>query len=111
MRQSGPAVLEDDVEVQANSCVDRATIGETRIGRGTKLDDLCSLATHLQSAQTPCCRQVGLAGSTKSRDGCVFAGQSASSGHLSVAMERWVYGQSGLQGTCHLAPRLAVPPP
>src|SRR6267378_7630408 len=40
MAQSGPAVLEDDVEVQANACVDRATIGETRIGRGTKLDDL-----------------------------------------------------------------------
>ncbi len=40
MAQSGPAVLEDDVEVQANACVDRATVGETRIGRGTKLDDL-----------------------------------------------------------------------
>ncbi|HXY01048.1 MAG TPA: UDP-3-O-(3-hydroxymyristoyl)glucosamine N-acyltransferase, partial [Candidatus Limnocylindrales bacterium] len=40
MAQSGPAVLEDDVEVQANGCVDRATVGETRIGRGTKIDDL-----------------------------------------------------------------------
>jgi UDP-3-O-[3-hydroxymyristoyl] glucosamine N-acyltransferase len=107
MRQSGPAVLEDDVEVQANSCVDRATVGETRIGRGTKLDDLV-LVGHASSigANTLLCGQVGLAGSTKVGDNCIFAGQSASSGHLSVGDGTVVYGQSGLPGD--LPPRSKV---
>jgi UDP-3-O-[3-hydroxymyristoyl] glucosamine N-acyltransferase len=107
MRQSGPAVLEDDVEVQANSCVDRATVGETRIGRGTKLDDLV-LVGHASriGANTLLCGQVGLAGSTKVGDNCIFAGQSASSGHLSVGDGTVVYGQSGLPGD--LPPRSKV---
>jgi len=107
MRQSGPAVLEDDVEVQANSCVDRATVGETRVGRGTKLDDLV-LVGHASciGANTLLCGQVGLAGSTKVGDNCIFAGQSASSGHLSVGDGTVVYGQSGLPG--NLAPRSKV---
>src|SRR5271169_3921627 len=85
MAQSGPAVLEDDVEVQANSCVDRATIGETRIGRGTKLDDLVLVGHASQlGANNMICGQTGLAGSTKIGDNCIFAGQAASSGHLTV---------------------------
>jgi UDP-3-O-[3-hydroxymyristoyl] glucosamine N-acyltransferase len=107
MHQSGPAVLEDDVEVQANSCVDRATVGETRIGRGTKLDDLV-LVGHASAigANTLLCGQVGLAGSTKVGDSCIFAGQSASSGHLSVGDGTLVYGQSGLPAD--LPPRSKV---
>ena len=54
MAQSGPAVLEDDVEVQANACVDRATVGETRIGRGSKLDDLVFIGHASQVGRTPC---------------------------------------------------------
>jgi len=97
MHQSGPAVLEDDVEVQANSCVDRATVGETRVGRGTKLDDLVVVGHASRiGANTLLCGQVGLAGSTKVGDSCIFAGQSASSGHLSVGDGTLVYGQSGL---------------
>src|SRR4029077_11936049 len=66
MAQSGVAVLEDDVEVQSNACVDRATIGETRIGRGTKLDDLVLIGHASQiGSNTMLCGQVGLAGSTK----------------------------------------------
>jgi UDP-3-O-[3-hydroxymyristoyl] glucosamine N-acyltransferase len=99
MPQSGPAVLEDDVEVQANSCVDRATVGETRIARGAKLDGLV-LVGHASrvGANTLLCGQVGLAGSTKVGDNCIFAGQSASSGHLSVGDGSVVYAQSGLPG-------------
>jgi UDP-3-O-[3-hydroxymyristoyl] glucosamine N-acyltransferase len=99
MHQSGPAVLEDNVEVQANSCVDRATVGETRVGRGTKLDGLV-LVGHASriGANTLLCGQVGLAGSTRVGDNCIFAGQSASSGHLSVGDSTLVYGQSGLPG-------------
>ena len=97
MAQSGPAVLEDDVEIQANSCIDRATVGETRIGRGTKIDDLCLVghASHL-GANNMICGQTGLAGSTKIGDNCIFAGQSASSGHLTVGDNVIVTAQSGL---------------
>jgi len=97
--QSGPAVLEDDVEIQANSCVDRATIGETRIGRGAKLDDLV-LVGHASKigANTLLCGQVGLAGSTIVGDNCIFAGQAASSGHLKVGNGVIVTAQSGLPG-------------
>src|SRR5712664_3578843 len=107
MLQTGPAILEDDVEVQANSCVDRATIGETRVARGAKLDDLV-LVGHASrvGANTMLCGQVGLAGSTKVGANCIFAGQSASSGHLSVGDGSVVYGQAGLPGD--LPPRSIV---
>lgn len=107
MLQTGPAILEDDVEVQANSCVDRATIGETRVARGVKLDDLV-LVGHASrvGANTMLCGQVGLAGSTKVGANCIFAGQSASSGHLSVGDGSVVYGQAGLPGD--LPPRSIV---
>jgi UDP-3-O-[3-hydroxymyristoyl] glucosamine N-acyltransferase len=97
--QSGPTVLEDDVEIQANSCVNRATIGETRVGRGAKLDDLV-LVGHASKigANTLLCGQVGLAGSTNVGDNCIFAGQSASSGHLTVGNGAIVTAQSGLPG-------------
>ena len=95
--QSGPAVLEDDVEIQSNSCVDRATVGETRIGRGTKIDDLVLVGHASQlGANNMICGQTGLAGSTKIGDNCIFAGQSASSGHLTVGDNVIVTAQSGL---------------
>jgi UDP-3-O-[3-hydroxymyristoyl] glucosamine N-acyltransferase len=97
MVQSGPAVLEDDVEVQSNSCIDRATVGETRIGRGSKIDDLVLVGHASQlGANNMICGQTGLAGSTKIGDNCIFAGQSASSGHLTVGDNVIVTAQSGL---------------
>jgi UDP-3-O-[3-hydroxymyristoyl] glucosamine N-acyltransferase len=97
MVQSGPAILEDDVEVQSNSCIDRATVGETRIGRGTKIDDLVLVGHASQlGANNMICGQTGLAGSTKIGDNCIFAGQSASSGHLTVGDNVIVTAQSGL---------------
>jgi UDP-3-O-[3-hydroxymyristoyl] glucosamine N-acyltransferase len=97
MQQSGPAVLEDDVEVQANACVDRATVGETRIGRGSKLDDLV-LVGHASRVgeNTMLCGQVGLAGSTKIGSGCILAGQVGTAGHLSVGDGAVVTAQSGI---------------
>jgi UDP-3-O-[3-hydroxymyristoyl] glucosamine N-acyltransferase len=97
MQQSGPAVLEDDVEVQANACVDRATVGETRVGRGSKLDDLV-LVGHASrvGTNTMLCGQVGLAGSTRVGDGCILAGQVGTAGHLSVGDGTVVTAQSGI---------------
>lgn len=97
MVQSGPAVLEDDVEVQANACIDRATVGETRIGRGTKIDDLV-LVGHASrvGANTMLCGQVGLAGSTKVGDSCILAGQVGTAGHLTVGESTIITAQSGV---------------
>lgn len=97
MQQSGPAVLEDDVEVQSNACVDRATVGETRIGHGTKLDDLVLVGHASQvGANTMLCGQVGLAGSTKVGDGCILAGQVGTAGHLTVGDGSVITAQSGI---------------
>ena len=74
--QSGPAVLESDVEVQANACVDRASIGETRIGRGVKIDNLAQVGHGSAVGEhTLLCSQVGLAGSTVVGKNVILAGQ------------------------------------
>jgi UDP-3-O-[3-hydroxymyristoyl] glucosamine N-acyltransferase len=97
MAQSGPAVLEDDVEVQANACVDRATVGETRIGRGAKLDDLVLIGHASQvGANAMLCGQVGLAGSTKIGEGCILAGQVGTAGHLTVGNGAVITAKSGV---------------
>jgi UDP-3-O-[3-hydroxymyristoyl] glucosamine N-acyltransferase len=97
MVQSGPAVLENDVEVQANSCVDRATIGETRIHRGAKLDDLV-LVGHAGNIgeDTLLCGQVGLAGSTTVGSRCILAGQVGAAGHLTIGDGSVLTAQSGV---------------
>jgi UDP-3-O-[3-hydroxymyristoyl] glucosamine N-acyltransferase len=95
--QSGPAVLEDDVEVQSNSCIDRATVGETRIGRGTKIDDLVLVGHASQvGSNTMLCGQTGLAGSTKIGNGCILAGQVGTAGHLTVGDGAVITAQSGV---------------
>jgi UDP-3-O-[3-hydroxymyristoyl] glucosamine N-acyltransferase len=97
MAQSGPTVLEDDVEVQANACIDRATVGETRIGHGTKIDDLVLVGHASQvGANTMLCGQVGLAGSTKIGDSCILAGQVGTAGHLTVGDGTVITAQSGV---------------
>jgi UDP-3-O-[3-hydroxymyristoyl] glucosamine N-acyltransferase len=90
-------VIGDDVEIQANSCVDRATVGETRIAKGAKLDDLV-LVGHGGSVgeNTLLCGQVGLAGSTKIGNKCVLAGQVGCSGHLTVGDGAVIAAQSGV---------------
>ena len=97
MTQSGPAVLEDDVEVQANACVDRATVGETRVGCGSKLDDLVLIGHASQvGANTMLCGQVGLAGSTRVGSNCILAGQVGTAGHLTVGNGAVITAQSGV---------------
>jgi len=95
--QSGVVVLGDDVEVQANACIDRATVGQTSIGNGTKIDDLV-LVGHASKvgANTMLCGQVGLAGSTRVGEGCILAGQVGTAGHLSVGDGAVITAQSGV---------------
>jgi len=99
LAQTGPAILEDDVEVQSNSCVDRATVGETRIGRGTKLDDLVLIGHASRVGEnTMICGLTGLAGSTKIGNGCVLAGQVGSAGHLTIGDGAVITSRSGVPG-------------
>ena len=95
--QSGPAVLEDDVEVQANSCVDRASIGETRVGRGSKIDNLVQVGHGSKVGQrTLLCAQVGLAGSTEVGNDVILAGQVGVAGHCSIGDGVIATAQSGI---------------
>jgi UDP-3-O-[3-hydroxymyristoyl] glucosamine N-acyltransferase len=83
--QVGIAVLEDDVELGANVCIDRAALGETRIGRGTKVDNLVQIAHNVQIGEhCLVVAQVGISGSCRIGHHTVFAGQSGCSGHLTI---------------------------
>ena len=97
MRQSGITVIEDDVEIQAHSVIDRATVGETRIGRGTKIDNLVQVGHACKvGSDTMLCGQVGLAGTTKVGDRCILAGQVGAAGHLTIGDRAVLTAQSGV---------------
>jgi UDP-3-O-[3-hydroxymyristoyl] glucosamine N-acyltransferase len=97
MRQAGIAVLEDDVEIQAHSAVDRATVGETRIARGSKIDDLVLVGHACKVGEDSLlCGQVGLAGSTTIGSHCTLAGQVGAAGHLTVGDGATISSQSGV---------------
>jgi len=95
--QSGITVVEDDVEIQANSTIDRATVGRTRIGRGSKIDNLVLVGHACEIGEdTLLCGQVGLAGSTSIGNHCILAGQVGSAGHLTIGDGATLSGQSGV---------------
>lgn len=95
--QSGPAILEDSVEVQANSCIDRASIGETRIRRGAKIDNLVQVGHGSTVGEnTLLCAQVGLAGSTEVGKNVILAGQVGVAGHLTIGDGAVATAQSGI---------------
>ncbi len=95
--QSGPAVLEDHVEVQANACIDRASIGETRIGLGSKIDNLVQVGHGSTIGEnTLLCAQVGLAGSTSVGKNVILAGQVGVAGHCTIGDGVVATAQSGI---------------
>jgi UDP-3-O-[3-hydroxymyristoyl] glucosamine N-acyltransferase len=95
--QSGPAVLEDSVEVQANSCIDRASVGETRIGSGVKVDNLVQVGHGSKvDANTLLCAQVGLAGSSEIGKNVILAGQAGVAGHCKLGDGVVMTAQSGV---------------
>jgi len=97
--QSGPAVLEDNVEIQANACIDRASIGETRVHAGAKVDNLVQVG-HGSTVghNTLLCAQVGLAGSTNIGKNVILAGQVGVAGHCTVGDGATATAQSGIPG-------------
>ena len=95
--QPAPVVIEDDVEVQANSCIDRASVGETRIGRGVKVDNLVQVGHGSQVGEDALlCAQVGLAGSSEIGNRVILAGQVGVVGHCKVGDDAIVTPQSGV---------------
>jgi UDP-3-O-[3-hydroxymyristoyl] glucosamine N-acyltransferase len=95
--QRGIVVIEDDVEIGANCAIDRATFGETVIGKGVKLDNLIHVAHNVVIGEnTVIAAQTGISGSTKIGNNCLIAGQVGFSGHLIIADRTTIGAQSGV---------------
>lgn len=95
--QIGIVTIEDDVEIGANTCVDRSTMGTTTIHRGVKLDNLVQIAHNCEvGANTVMSAQVGLAGSTKIGEWCMCGGQSGFAGHIKVGNRCGIGAQAGV---------------
>jgi UDP-3-O-[3-hydroxymyristoyl] glucosamine N-acyltransferase len=95
--QLGTVVIEDDVEIGANTCVDRSTMGQTVLHRGVKLDNLIQVAHNCEVGEnTVMSAQAGMAGSTKIGAWCMVGGQAGFSGHIKIADKTFVGAQSGV---------------
>ena len=99
IQQLGNVVIEDDVEIGANSTVDRATMGSTIVRKGVKIDNLCQVAHNVEVGHdTVMAALSGIAGSAKVGARCMIGGQSGIAGHISVADGTVLAGQSGIIG-------------
>jgi UDP-3-O-[3-hydroxymyristoyl] glucosamine N-acyltransferase len=97
--QIGTVVIDDDVEIGALTAVDRAALAETRIGRGTKIDNLVQIGHSVTIGRdTVIAGQVGIAGSTKIGDRVVLAGQVGVVGHIAIGDGVIVTAQTGVPG-------------
>ena len=97
--QIGIVILEDNVEIGANTCVDRATMGATIVHKGVKLDNLIQVAHNDEiGANTVMAAQVGIAGSTKIGEWCMFGGQVGLAGHIKVGDKVGIGAQAGVPG-------------
>lgn len=95
--QVGNVIIHDEVEIGANSCIDRATLGSTVIGKGTKIDNLVQVGHNcVVGEHSILCAQVGLAGSTIVGDWVYLAGQVGAAGHISIGSQAMVGAQSGI---------------
>ena len=97
--QIGIVIIEDNVEIGANTCIDRSTMGQTIIHKGVKLDNLIQVAHNCEIGEnTVMSAQVGMAGSTKIGAWCMVGGQAGFSGHIHVADRTMVGAQCGVIG-------------
>ncbi|MEO6694853.1 MAG: UDP-3-O-(3-hydroxymyristoyl)glucosamine N-acyltransferase [Ignavibacteria bacterium] len=95
--QTGNVVIEDDVEIGSNTCIDRATLGETRICRGVKLDNQIQIAHNVVIGEdTVIAAQVGIAGSTKIGKRCMIGGQSGFVGHITICDDVIIGASAGV---------------
>lgn len=97
--QIGIVTIEDDVEIGANTCVDRSTMGTTLIRKGVKLDNLVQIAHNVEvGSHTVMSAQSGVAGSTKIGQWCMMGGQAGISGHIVVGDKVFAGAKAGLTG-------------
>ena len=95
--QIGIVILEDDVEIGANTCVDRSTMGATIVHKGVKLDNLVQIAHNVEVGEnTVMSAQTGVAGSTKIGKWCMFGGQVGLAGHITIGDKTFLGAQSGV---------------
>ena len=95
--QIGIVTIEDDVEIGANTCIDRTTMGSTYVRKGVKLDNLVQIAHNTDiGANTVMSAQVGIAGSTKVGQWCMFGGQVGIAGHITIGNKVFLGAQSGV---------------
>ena len=110
--QIGIVILEDNVEVGANTCIDRATMGATIIRKGVKLDNLIQIAHNVEvGSHTVMASQVGIAGSTKVGEWCMFGGQTGLAGHIKIGNKVNLGAQSGVPGSIKDGQNLIGTPP
>jgi len=97
IRQVGIVRIEDDVEIGANTCVDRATMGETRIGKGSKIDNLVQVAHNVQVGENVILvSQTGISGSTSIGDRTMIGGQVGVVGHVQIGRDVKIGAKSGV---------------
>lgn len=110
--QIGIVTIEDNVEIGANTCVDRSTMGSTFVRKGVKLDNLVQIAHNTDiGANTVMSSQVGVAGSTKIGEWCMFGGQVGVSGHITIGNKVMLGAQSGVPGSIKDNQQLIGTPP
>lgn len=98
--QIGIVTIEDDVEIGANTCIDRSTMGSTIIRKGVKLDNLVQIAHNVEVGEnTVMSAQVGVAGSAKIGSWCMFGGQAGIAGHITVGDKTFVGAQCGVNSS------------
>ena len=100
IEHTGNVVIEDDVEIGANTCVDKSQMGSTLIRKGTKIDNLCQIAHNVEVGRnTVMAAMTGIAGSAKIGEHCIFGGQSGIAGHITVADNTSLGAQTGVLGS------------
>ena len=100
IEHTGNVIIEDDVEIGANTCVDKSQMGSTIIRKGAKIDDLCMIAHNVEvGSNTVMAAMTGIAGSTKVGEHCIFGGQSGIAGHLTIADNTSLGAQTGVIGS------------
>lgn len=100
IEHTGNVIIEDDVEIGANTCVDKSQMGATLIRKGAKIDDLCMIAHNVEiGSNTVMAAQTGIAGSTKVGNHCIIAGQVGIAGHITIADNTTIGAQAGVLGS------------
>ena len=100
IEHTGNVIIEDDVEIGANTCVDKSQMGSTVVRKGTKLDNLCQIGHNVEiGPDTVMAAQGAVAGSAKVGRHCIIGGQTGIAGHLTVADNTSIAGQSGIMSS------------